>query len=73
MSTVNFVSSGNPEEDEYWAAKTRESLRRRELGMCPNGCPGSMKLITPTHRECEKCGFGDFSNKPWPVPATSSN
>lgn len=56
MSTINIISSGDPEQDakELTAAKVRQEFI--EDNICANGC-GPMDTIDNYNRSCPVCGF----------------
>lgn len=63
MTTRNFVSSGDPEEDARIAQGIELHEERMSRGICPNGC-GPMVLADPYNQDCPKCGFHQWSNVP---------
>jgi predicted RNA-binding Zn-ribbon protein involved in translation (DUF1610 family) len=59
MSSWNFPSSGNAEQDEAEAAHIRLSMQRCEQGLCPNDAT-KMVNDTAVERHCPQCGFVEF-------------
>lgn len=65
MSVVNFVSSGNHEQDEEEAIRINRSIELRAANRCPNSwinekC-GEMVIDSPTERHCPNCNYFDYS------------
>lgn len=69
---IAFPASGNAEQDAAEARRINESVKRRELGLCPNGC-GPMVLESSHWRSCPSCNYGEGSTKPFPPSAVSVN